>query len=95
MVRPTAGLRENRQDVFQGLLELRNKFFASESLFGVPPYLASNEHDATCRNADAIRIADWRKPAGRVQNLHWDPGHLPDGPQGVAHRASLVGRERT
>ena len=70
VVRLGAGLRQNGDDVLERLLELRNEFVALEFLVGISANLAGDEHDAAGRHADAVGIADRRRPAGWKENPH-------------------------
>ena len=69
MLRLAAGLRQDRQDVLERLLELRHELLALKFLIGVPADLAGDEYDAAGRHADAVGIADRRQPAGRKKHL--------------------------
>ena len=69
MVRLATCLGENGKDILERLLKLRNQVFASEMLICVPSDLASNEYDLACCDADSIRIADRRLPAGWMKTL--------------------------
>src|SRR4051794_37949942 len=78
MLRTRFALGQNRADVFQGLLRLRDEALW-KFLVLVPADHAADKHELAAR-LDAVGVAFRRGPAGRLQRLmlggsRWQSGH--------------------
>lgn len=97
MLGAPARFGEDREDVLQGLPELRRDILGGEDLVLVPAHLAGNE-DHRARGGDAVRVADGRFPAARREDLHGasrscaaGPGPRPSRRPAAAPSSSIHG----
>src|ERR1700694_2275190 len=84
MLRAAARFGEHRKRVLERLLELLRDLFRMKPLRGIPSDLTGDEHQPPGRRFDAVRVADRRRPARRMQRLH---SPIPGGSGAESHPA--------